>query len=97
MTKKEYILELLSALKDDFPIARALYDIVKVEDISDDLLDNIFETFKLSVKEINDEWKKEKIRNAMNTFKKRMEGEKKEQDEDNIELLDLEKQLDDLF
>ena len=93
MTKKEYILKILKILKDDWDVANALAIItVKVWDDSK-TLNIIFGLLKNSLKTYK--WKKYKgkINKTMLKLKQELAEEKITLDK---ELLDLEKQLEEL-
>lgn len=93
MTKKEYILKILETLKDDWELARWLAIIVINSEENSKILNLVFNILKESLKITNNKIYKEKIQNNLSKLKIELN---KEQKEINQELIDFEKELENL-
>ena len=93
MNKKEYILKILETVKDDWELARWLAIITVNQKEDSKILDLIFNLLKESLKDFKNSEFKEKIQNSMKTLKEELLKEKQEISE---ELLNYEKELENL-
>jgi molecular chaperone DnaK (HSP70) len=93
MTKKEYILHILETVKNDWELAKWLTIITINQKEDSKILDLIFNLLKESLKDFKNSEFKEKIQNSLKTLKKTLEQEKQEISQ---ELLNYEKELENL-
>jgi len=93
MNKKEYILKILETVKNDWELARWLAIITVNQKEDSKILDLIFNLLKESLKDFKNSEFKEKIKNSMKTLKEELLKEKQEISE---ELLNYEKELENL-
>ncbi|EKE28821.1 MAG: hypothetical protein ACD_3C00006G0003 [uncultured bacterium (gcode 4)] len=81
--KKNVVLTSLLALKWHWVLAESLYETIKAEWASPELIDSIIEMFEIAVDSVKDEWNRERIRQTLDSLsiikeKERLEREKEE-------------------
>ncbi len=70
MTKKDYILTLLDALLEDWPLAAGLKLLVEGDSLDDTTLDTLAGIFKKAVKKVTKEADKEKFERSIEMLQK---------------------------
>ena len=93
MTKKEYILHILESLKDNWELARWLTIIIINSEEESKILDLVFNILKESLKNYSNKKYKDRIVKNLDKLKIDLNKEKKEL---RRELLDFEKELENL-
>lgn len=83
LKKREIILEVLSALFNEWDMAEPLYSLVKSSEVTPDILDSLTKILENSFNDVKDEEKKEKLESALNSIKAFKEKEISERSEDN--------------
>lgn len=90
MDKKEYILRMLDILQNTWPLARWLRLLVESNNVNDDIIDILINTFQETIKNIQDNIVKDKLKNASSFLQelKQREIEEKANDESDIAKLE---------
>lgn len=90
MSKKDYVLKVLSVMKDTWPIAEWLSYLVGKNALDDTVLEVLVKILQYSLDKATDEIEKEKLLKAQNIFNKLKESEKAQQqlDDQDIKKLD---------
>ncbi|MFZ2151111.1 MAG: hypothetical protein WAZ12_05355 [Candidatus Absconditicoccaceae bacterium] len=90
MDKKEYILRMLDILQNTWPLARGLRLLVESNNVNDDIIDILINTFQETIKNIQDNIVKDKLKNASSFLQelKQREIEEKANDESDIAKLE---------
>jgi hypothetical protein len=90
MTKKEYILKVLDATIDYFPLARGLKILVNTEALDDVAIENIVNILSNTIHEINDGETKIKLQKSRDFLEKlkNIEKESNLQDKKTLKILD---------
>lgn len=90
MNKKDYILKVLDATMDVFPLARWLKILVNAEALDDTTIDTLVDILSKTIAEINDGETKNKLQKSKNFLEKlkSIEQESHLKDEKSIEILD---------
>ena len=93
MNKKEYILTLLNALLDTWPLAKGLKILVESGNLDDKTIDALVDIFKEVIKTVSDKSKKAKLQKGLDFLQKVKEAEMKAKEEDHKDLANLDKML----
>ena len=62
MDKKQYVLRMLDTLQDTWPLAKGLKILINAKPLDETLIDLLITTFKETIKTIDDEKQKDKVR-----------------------------------
>ncbi len=84
LLKRKIILETLEKIFDYWDLAKPLYNLVWSQYVKKEVIDALIDIITKSVKDIEDEWKKEKILDALSNLKLIQEKEQKEQEKDRL-------------
>ncbi len=93
MTKKEYIIKLLTFLESSWDVAWDLRKLVEQDLLWEDTLNVMLKVFKEWIKKINNEKNKKILEESIEKIEKIKQLEEQEKQED---LLDLEKMIGDI-
>ena len=93
MTKKEYVLRLLTALEGKWDLAAGLKFLVEGDDISDSLLDSLQSTFSSAIDEITDEDAKQILQTSHDFLEKLKHVEFEQKQKDDTDIADLDAML----
>ena len=93
MSKKDYVLKVLSVMKDTRPIAEGLSYLIEKNTLDDTVLDVLIKILQYSLDKVTDEIEKEKLSKVQTIFEKLKESEKAQQQLDNQDI----KKLDDMI
>ena len=90
MTKKDYILKLLEALKDTWPMAQGLKLLVQWNVMSDDLINILTDILTTAINEATNEWQKTKLKKWAEFLEKlkKVELEQRKKEEKELSQLD---------
>ena len=92
MTKKQYLLKLLTALDGKWPMARGLRLLVEQNILNDQTIDSLYLVFAEAIKNINDKNTKESLIKWQEFLKKLQKVEQEQQMQDS----DLDKMLENI-
>jgi hypothetical protein len=70
MTKKQYLLKLLTALQDERPVANGLRILVEQEQMDDTMVDHMAQIFEGMIAQHHNRLAREKLQNAIDKAKK---------------------------
>ncbi len=93
MTKREYILALLSELLDVWPMAKDLKVLVEENSLDDKILDALTNIFQEAVQHITDKAQRERLEKSIQILEKIKQREKEESEQ---ELNNLDSMLDEI-
>jgi len=79
MTKKEYVVKLLTALLDEWPLARGLLMLVEQNKFSDETLSALTEIFKQAVHTVSSKIKQDKLQKSADYLQRLQQKEQDEQ------------------
>jgi hypothetical protein len=96
MTKKEYVISLLTALTNSWSMAKWLLVLVENNVLDDATIDALTTIFKDAIATVKDEVQKQKLQKWLSYLEKIKEQEASEKVTDEKELQDIEKMLADL-
>jgi len=90
MSKKEYILKIMDALMDSWPLARGIKILVEGNALDDATIDGLIDIFSKAIKGINDNETKQKLQRSKDVLEKlkAIEREQHLRDEKSLEELD---------
>ncbi len=96
MTKKEYLMKLLEVTPTDIlPIKKDLLYLIQNDNVTDGLMDSLYNIFHEYGKSIKDKWQKMKMEKTMEVLKKLKQIEE-DSDEGKKDLAKLEDMLSDI-
>ena len=90
MSKKDYILKIMDALMDSWPLARGIKILVEGNALDDATIDGLIDIFSKAIKGINDNETKQKLQRSKDVLEKlkAIEREQHLRDEKSLEELD---------
>jgi len=90
MNKKEYVLRMLDVLQNNWPLARGLKILVNANPFDETLINLLINTFKETIKVLDDQKQQESLKKATNFLEKlkEQEHESTQQDQKDIDQLD---------
>lgn len=93
MDKKEYILRMLDILQNTWPLARWLRLLVESNNVNDNIIDILINTFQETIKNIQDNIIKDKLKNASSFLQELKQKEIEEKVNDEADIAKLEELL----
>jgi len=89
MNKKQYLITLLDALLDTWPLAQGLKTLVESNTLDDKTLDALTNIFKEAIKNVSDNVKKEKLQKSVAIIEKLKATEEEHKAEEAEDLEDM--------
>lgn len=90
MNKKDYVLKVLSIMKDSRPIAEGLSYLIEKNTFDETILDVLIKILQYSLQKVSSENEKEKLIKAQSIFEKIKQSEKAQQQIDEKDIQNLE-------
>ncbi len=90
MSKKDYVLKVLSVMQDSWPIAQWLSYLIEKNAFDETILDVLIKILQYSLQKVTNDKEKQKLEQAQTIFDKLKESERTQQqlDEQDIKKLD---------
>jgi len=96
MTKKEYILKVLDALEDKWPIAKWLKILVEWNALDDTSIESLIDIFNKMIEDTKDTETKEKLQKSKNILEQLQKIEREQHLRDEESLKELDKMIEEL-
>jgi len=93
MDKKQYVLKILSVMKDSRPIAEGLSYLVEKNSFDDNILDILVKILQYSIEKADSEIEKEKLGKAQEIFQKIKQSEIEQNKIDQQDIAKLEEMI----